>query len=78
MTLRRIYLETMEDVLRDMNKIVIDNSAGGSGVVPYLPLPEFERRARQISTEAEAAGAQEQQQLQREMGGAQQQRSTEQ
>jgi membrane protease subunit HflK len=49
-TTRRIYLETMEQVLRDMNKVVIDSGAGGSsGVVPYLPLPELERRARQRS-----------------------------
>jgi modulator of FtsH protease HflK len=46
-TIRRIYLETMEDVLRDMNKVVIDSSASGGGVVPYLPLPELERRARE-------------------------------
>jgi membrane protease subunit HflK len=46
-TLKRIYLETMEDVLRDMNKVVIDSSASGAGVVPYLPLPELERRARE-------------------------------
>ena len=46
-TTRRIYLETMEQVLRDMNKVVIDKSASGSGVVPYLPLPELERRARE-------------------------------
>jgi membrane protease subunit HflK len=46
-TLRRIYLETMEDVLRDMNKVVIDQSAGANAVVPYLPLPELERRARE-------------------------------
>jgi modulator of FtsH protease HflK len=46
-TTRRIYLETMEDVLRDMNKVVIDGAASGSGVVPYLPLPELERRARE-------------------------------
>jgi modulator of FtsH protease HflK len=45
-TTKRIYLETMEDVLRDMNKVVIDGAASGSGVVPYLPLPELERRAR--------------------------------
>ena len=30
-TTRRIYLETMEQVLRDMNKVVIDKPAGGSG-----------------------------------------------
>jgi membrane protease subunit HflK len=46
-TARRIYLETMEEVLRNMNKVVIDGSASGSGVVPYLPLPEFERRSRE-------------------------------
>jgi modulator of FtsH protease HflK len=46
-TTRRIYLETMEQVLRDMNKVVIDGAAGGPGVVPYLPLPELERRARE-------------------------------
>ncbi len=46
-TTRRIYLETMEDVLRDMNKVLIDQSAESSGVVPYLPLPELERRARE-------------------------------
>jgi modulator of FtsH protease HflK len=37
----------MEDVLRNMNKVVIDSSASGAGVVPYLPLPELERRARE-------------------------------
>jgi modulator of FtsH protease HflK len=46
-TIRRIYLETMENVLRNMNKVVIDSSAAGAGVVPYLPLPELERRARE-------------------------------
>ncbi|HYZ26384.1 MAG TPA: FtsH protease activity modulator HflK [Geminicoccaceae bacterium] len=50
-TIKRIYLETMEDVLRDMNKVVIDRSASGGGVVPYLPLPELERRARQRAGE---------------------------
>jgi membrane protease subunit HflK len=46
-TAERLYLETMEEVLRDMNKVVIDPAAGGPGVVPYLPLPEFERRQRE-------------------------------
>jgi hypothetical protein len=30
---------------------VIDRSASSSGVVPYLPLPELERRARQRADE---------------------------
>lgn len=44
-TTKRLYIETMEDVLSNMNKVLIDGSAGG--VVPYLPLPELERRAKQ-------------------------------
>ncbi len=29
-----------------MNKIIIDSSAsGGTGVVPYLPLPEIRKRS---------------------------------
>ena len=44
-TRQRIYLETMEKILADMNKVLIDASAsGGQGVVPYLPLPELTKR----------------------------------
>jgi len=39
----RMYLETTEKILKDMNKIVVDQGAG-SGVVPYLPLNELTRR----------------------------------
>ncbi len=39
-TLERLYLETMERVLKNSTKVIIDKSAeGGSGVLPYLPLP---------------------------------------
>ena len=38
-----MYLETMEKVLGNMTKIIIDSSAGQSGVVPYLPLNELTR-----------------------------------
>jgi modulator of FtsH protease HflK len=38
-TSERIYLETIEDVLRNMNKVLVDKSGGGPGVLPYLPLP---------------------------------------
>ena len=38
-TARRIYIETMEEILKNTNKIIIDRSASASGVVPYLPLP---------------------------------------
>lgn len=42
-TRRRIYLETMEQVLGDVNLIVMDENGGGNGVVPYLPLNELRR-----------------------------------
>ena len=37
-TTKRMYLETMEEILRNTNKVIIDQK-GGSGVLPYLPLP---------------------------------------
>ncbi|WP_336470174.1 FtsH protease activity modulator HflK [Enhydrobacter aerosaccus] len=40
-TAERLYLETMEEVLRDVNKVVVDKDAAGPGVLPYLPLPEL-------------------------------------
>ena len=46
-TKQRIYLETLEEVFGGMNKVILDTSAGGSGVVPYLPLPEIQKRAQQ-------------------------------
>jgi len=39
-TQERMYLETMEKVLADINKIIIDKNSG-SGVVPYLPLKQL-------------------------------------
>ena len=41
-TKKRIYLETMEEVLSNAQKIIIDNGNGKSGVVPYLPLNELQ------------------------------------
>ena len=46
-TRRRLYIETLERVLGDVDKIILDEGAGGSnggqGVVPYLPLNELRR-----------------------------------
>ena len=42
-TQERMYLETMEKVLADIDKVIIDKNAG-SGVVPYLPLPELKKK----------------------------------
>ena len=44
-TSERIYIETIEDVLRNVNKVLIDKNAG-PGVVPYLPLPELKANAQ--------------------------------
>jgi membrane protease subunit HflK len=41
-TIQRLYIETMEDILKNSNKIIIDKAAEGqSGVLPYLPLPNL-------------------------------------
>ncbi len=42
-TRRRMYLETFGSIFGSANKIIIDEGASGSGVVPYLPLPELQR-----------------------------------
>ncbi|MEN3792794.1 FtsH protease activity modulator HflK [Fulvimarina sp. MAC3] len=44
-TRKRMFLETMEGVLRDSNKIILEGNVGGEqGVVPYLPLNELQRQ----------------------------------
>jgi membrane protease subunit HflK len=50
-TRRRLYIETLEKVLGDVDKIILDeNGQGGQGVVPYLPLNELGRRAPNAAT----------------------------
>lgn len=44
-TRERIFIETMEEVFSNANKIIMD-SDGGSGVVPYLPLNELNKKGR--------------------------------
>jgi membrane protease subunit HflK len=44
-TRKRMYLETMEEVLGRLDKVIIDEN-GGSGVVPYLPLNELRKEAK--------------------------------
>ncbi|MEM6578525.1 MAG: FtsH protease activity modulator HflK [Pseudomonadota bacterium] len=49
-TRKRLYLETMEDVLGDMELIILDENGGGSGgVVPYLPLNELRRNSASVA-----------------------------
>ena len=41
-TKERIYIETVEEIFSNVDKIIIDSDAG-SGVVPYLPLKELNK-----------------------------------
>jgi membrane protease subunit HflK len=45
-TEQRLYLEAIEDVMRGKTKILLDGGKGegAAGVVPYLPLPEIQKR----------------------------------
>jgi membrane protease subunit HflK len=38
-TRKRLFLETMEQVLAGSEKVIVEPGTTGSGVVPYLPLP---------------------------------------
>ena len=51
-THERMYLETMEKVLSGVNKIIIDKQSG-SGVVPYLSLPELKKNTDTQSKKSE-------------------------
>ncbi|SFL53487.1 FtsH protease activity modulator HflK [Shimia aestuarii] len=42
-TRKRLYLETMEEVLGGIDKVIIDQNASDQGVVPYLPLNELRK-----------------------------------
>ena len=47
-TRRRLYYETMERVLRNNEKVIVE----ANGVTPYLPLPEVRRKAALADTPA--------------------------
>ena len=53
-TRRRLYYETMESVLSNTDKTIVE----ADGVTPYLPLPEIRRRAQQAAPPAAPAGRQ--------------------
>jgi len=54
-TRRRMYYETMEGVLSNVDKTIVESG----NVTPFLPLPELKRRAQQGSTAQSGAAAQE-------------------
>jgi membrane protease subunit HflK len=41
-TRKRLFLETMEQVLGSSEKVIVEPGTTGSGVVPYLPLPSLQ------------------------------------
>ncbi|WP_421882039.1 FtsH protease activity modulator HflK [Pacificispira sp.] len=51
-TKRRIYLQTMEEILERMNKVLIQNDSqnGGQGVLPYLPLDRLTNQSQSRGT----------------------------
>jgi membrane protease subunit HflK len=51
-TRRRLYIETLERVLGDVDLVILDapGGAGGQGVVPYLPLNDLRRNSTGTST----------------------------
>jgi modulator of FtsH protease HflK len=56
-TRQRLYLETMERLFGGTDKIILDSSGqGGSGVVPYLPLPELRNRPQAQAPQSTPAG----------------------
>jgi len=56
-TRKRMYLDTMQQIFSGMNKVVIDKSASGAGVVPYMPLPELKRSTGTPSVSASPLGS---------------------
>jgi membrane protease subunit HflK len=55
-TERRIYLETMEQIMQNMRKVLVDPRAG-SGTVPYLPLDQLLRPQPATPANAPVSGA---------------------
>ena len=54
-TTTRLYLETLESVLKGANKVILDKSAG-AGVLPYLPLPQLKTPPAAPASAAKAGG----------------------
>ena len=42
-TKERIYIETVEEIFSNVEKVIIDDDGAGNGVIPYLPLKELNK-----------------------------------
>jgi len=49
-TKRRIYLETMENIYRDMDKVFVDKNTAKSAVTPYFPLNDLNKN-KEVKTD---------------------------
>lgn len=56
-TRKRLYLETMEQVLGGSDKVIMEKGSSGSGVVPYLPLPELKPKASSSGSTSSSANS---------------------
>jgi membrane protease subunit HflK len=43
-TKKRMYLENMENIYRDIDKIIVDKNISKSGAIPYLPLGNLNKK----------------------------------
>lgn len=56
-TRQRLFIETMEKVLGDAQKVIVEGGNGGQNVVPYLPLPGLQRPVAPAQPGNQAQGA---------------------
>ncbi len=57
-TRQRMYLETMERILSNTDKTIIDTGKQGTGVIPYLPLNDLNKSFKLPESGAAAGGKQ--------------------
>ncbi len=55
-TRQRMYLETMERILANTPKTIIDTGKQGTGVIPYLPLNDLGKSSKLPESDAAAGG----------------------
>ena len=56
-TRQGLFLERMQEIMQDTEKVILDSPSGGTGVVPFLPLPEIQRRTRAAADDDDQPGS---------------------
>ena len=49
-TKKRMYLETMQQIMAGTDKVIMNRGSSNNGVLPYLPLPEIKRKENRVET----------------------------